>query len=86
MFDLKINLIKSLVAFLSLMFIGVSILLALIGETAVISLFVPILLGLLSIIGMILTFVPFFKNHIWLIIPVDIAVGALVAVILHFVC
>ncbi|SMC31986.1 hypothetical protein SAMN06296952_0192 [Oscillospiraceae bacterium] len=86
MYDLKINLKRSVLLFLSLMFLGTLVLFAIIGgfiSTPI--LMFPILLAVLSIAGIILCFVPFFKDHMWLIPIADVLIGAIVAVIIHFI-
>ena len=86
MYDLKINLKRSVLLFLSLMFLGTLVLFAIIGGyvSSPILMF-PILLAVLSIAGIILCFVPFFKDHMWLIPIADVLIGAIVAVIIHFI-
>ena len=86
MYDLKINLKRSVLLFLSLMFLGTLVLFAIIGgfiSTPI--LMFPILLAVLSIAGIILCFVPFFKDHMWLIPIADVLISAIVAVIIHFI-
>ena len=86
MYDLKINLKRSVLLFLTLIFLGTLVLLAIIGGyVSAPILMLPILLAALSLAGIILCFVPFFKDRIWLISIAEILIGAIVAVIIHFI-
>lgn len=85
MFDLGKNLIKTLVFFMSLMFIGVAILMALIAGNSFVLIMVPLLLIILAVAGIVLTFVPIFRDKLWLIPTAQVIVAAVVAVIVHFI-
>lgn len=85
MYDLKDNLIRSAIVLLSILFIGLILLMTLVAHSIIVAILLPLLFTLLTVTGLILTFVPFFKDKLWLIPIVDIAVGAIVAVIVHFV-
>ncbi len=64
MFDLGKNLIKTLVFFLSLLFIGFAILLAIIADNTFVLIMVPLLLVILAVAGIVLAFVPIFKDKL----------------------
>lgn len=85
MFDLGKNLIKTLIFFLSILFIGVAILTALIAESTFVMIMVPLLLLILGAVGVILTIVPVFKDKLWLVPIIQILIAAIVAVIVHFI-
>lgn len=85
MFDLGKNLIKTLIFFLSILFIGVAILTALIAGSTFVMIMVPLLLLILGAVGVILTIVPVFKDKLWLVPIIQILIAAIVAVIVHFI-
>lgn len=85
MFDLGKNLIKTLVFFLSLLFIGFAILLALIAANTFVLILVPLLLVILAVAGIVLTFVPIFKDKLWLIPVAQVIVASAIALIVHFI-
>lgn len=85
MFDLGKNLIKTLVFFLSLLFIGFAILLALIAANTFVLIMVPLLLVILAVAGIVLTFVPIFKDKLWLIPVAQVIVASVIALIVHFI-
>jgi hypothetical protein len=85
MFDLGKDLIKTLIFFLSCMFIGVSLMMALIASNTFVLIMVPLLLVILAVVGIILTFIPFFKDKLWLIPIAQIIAASAVALIVHFI-
>lgn len=85
MFDLGKNLIKTLVFFLSLLFTGFAILLALIAANTFVLIMVPLLLVILAVAGIVLTFVPIFKDKLWLIPVAQVIVASVIALIVHFI-
>jgi hypothetical protein len=85
MFDMGKNLIKTLVFFLSLLFIGFAILLALIAANTFVLIMVPLLLAILAVAGIILSFVPIFKDKLWLIPVAQVIVASVIALIVHFI-
>ena len=85
MFDLGKNLIKTLIFFLSILFIGVAILLALIAVNTFVLTMVPVLLVILAIAGIILTFVPIFKDKLWIIPAAQVIIACVTALIVHFI-
>ena len=85
MFDMGKNLIKTLVFFLSLLFIGFAILLALIADNTFVLIMVPLLLVILAVAGIVLAFVPIFKNKLWLIPVAQVIVASVIALIVHFI-
>lgn len=85
MFDLGKNLIKTLVFFLSLLFIGFAILLALIAANTFVLIMVPLLLVILAVAGIVLAFVPIFKDKLWLIPVAQVIVASVIALIVHFI-
>lgn len=85
MFDMGKNLIKTLVFFLSLLFIGFAILLALIAANTFVLIMVPLLLVILAVAGIVLAFVPIFKDKLWLIPVAQVIVASVIALIVHFI-
>ena len=85
MFDISKNLIKTLIFFLSILFIGVSILTALIADSTFVMIMVPLILLILGVLGVVLTLVPVFKDRIWIIPIIQILIASIVAVIVHFI-
>ncbi len=85
MFDLGKNLIKTLVFFLSLLFIGFAILLAIIADNTFVLIMVPLLLVILAVAGIVLAFVPIFKDKLWLIPVAQVIVASVIALIVHFI-
>ena len=85
MFDIGKNLIKTLIFFLSILFIGVAILTALIADSTFVMIMVPLLLLILGVLGVVLTLVPVFKDKLWLVPIIQILIAAIVAVIVHFI-
>ena len=85
MFDIGKNLIKTLIFFLSILFIGVAILTALIADSTFVMIMVPLLLLILGAVGVILTIVPVFKDKLWLVPIIQILIASIVAVIVHFI-
>ena len=85
MFDIGKNLIKTLIFFLSILFIGVAILTALIADSTFLMIMVPLLLLILGVLGVVLTLVPVFKDKIWILPIIQILIASIVAVIVHFI-
>ena len=86
MFDLGKNLIRTLIFFLSFLFIGVSLVMALIAGNIFMLIMVPLMFVVLGVTGIVLTFVPGFKDKLWTIPALQIIVAVVTALIVHFIC
>ena len=84
MIDYSSKFIRAALFTMIMLFIGFFVLFML-TCSMIVSLLMLILPAALVLLGIILVHVPFFKAHPWMILPVDVLIAVITAVIIHFV-
>ncbi|MBQ4270706.1 MAG: hypothetical protein II718_02675 [Clostridiales bacterium] len=84
MIDFSSKFIKAIIFTMILLFLGFLVLFML-SSSMIVSLLMLILPAALTILGIILVHVPFIKDHPWILLPIDVVIAIITAVIIYLI-